>query len=215
MGCRLEAIQRCITSRAEGGTTGLTAQGLNPFCFPLSTVADQRVDMRICDPIVHTGVIGAGEPLGSNPFGRTAAAFLLTPGDDRGTRWGCVRRSRRLLAAGRAVIWGARSQQPLDGARDGGGMRQRMRATTPNPGQADQRCYDQQAKPTDVARHRQPRDTVFEFSGALSNGKEGGASCQVASRSSAELSTMEKGSTLLPASLRVRLAHFTSRETRI
>src|SRR5262245_36031309 len=90
---------------------------------------------------------------------------------------------------------GARPQQPLNGACDDRGMPQRMQETTPNPGQPDQRCYDQQAKPTDVGRHRQPRDTAIEFSEALSNAKESAASCQVASRRGAESSTMEKGST--------------------
>jgi hypothetical protein len=41
----------------------------------------------------------------------------------------------------------------------------------------------------------QPRDTVFVSSEALSKGKEDCASCQVASRPDAELSTLDKGRT--------------------
>src|SRR5215207_7331646 len=114
MGCRLEAIQRCITSRAEGGTTGLTAQGLNPFCFPLNPIAFERVDVRIRDPIVHTGAVGAGKPVGIDPFGPAAVAFYLEPGRGRGTCRRVARRSQRLLAAGRAVMWSTGLEQPLD-----------------------------------------------------------------------------------------------------
>src|SRR5262245_2990987 len=110
MGCRFEAVQRCITSRAEGGAAGLTAQGLNPFCFPLSPVADQRVDVRIRDPIVHTGAVGAGKPLCSNPFGRTAAAFLLAPWGHSSVQQGAWQWGSHLLAAGCAVIRRVRLQ---------------------------------------------------------------------------------------------------------
>jgi hypothetical protein len=70
-----------------------------------------------------------------------------------------------------------------------------MQTTTPNPGQPDQRPYDQEDTPAQVVRHQQPRDTLFVSWTAVSKGKKDGASCQVASRSDAKLSTMEKGST--------------------
>jgi hypothetical protein len=84
MGWCLEAVQRCTTSGAESGGSGLAAQGLSALSFALSPVAYVRMEVRICDPIVQTGAIRTGEPLGGNPFGRTAAAFPLRPGDDRG-----------------------------------------------------------------------------------------------------------------------------------
>jgi hypothetical protein len=88
MRCRFEAVQRGIASGAEGGGAGLAAQGLDALYFPLNSIADQRVDVRIRDPIVHTGTVGAGEPVGGNPFVCTPAAFPFTPGDDRRTCWG-------------------------------------------------------------------------------------------------------------------------------
>jgi hypothetical protein len=74
-----------------------------------------------------------------------------------------------------------------------------IRLTTPHPDQRGQRPYDQNDTPAQVARHQQPHDTVFVSSEALSKGKEEGASCQVACRPDAELSTMENGSTSLAA----------------
>jgi hypothetical protein len=60
--------QRVPAAGAEGSTTCLAAQGLSAFGLAMPAVAEERMDLRICDPIGR----------------RTSAS------DRRSRRWGCA-----------------------------------------------------------------------------------------------------------------------------
>jgi hypothetical protein len=46
------------------------------------SVADQGMDLRIRDPIIHATAGWAGEAIRVDPLGGTAPAFALAPGPD-------------------------------------------------------------------------------------------------------------------------------------
>jgi len=76
---RFEPIQRRVEARTEPASTRLTAPPLDLLGFPVAPIAHDGMDIRIADPVVHTGLIGTGEALGLHPFGRSSSAFHLAP----------------------------------------------------------------------------------------------------------------------------------------
>jgi hypothetical protein len=85
LGCGFEAIQRGVAAGAEGSITRLAAQRLDALAPSVCTVTNERVDLRIGDPIVRTRAVGAREAGGVDPFGRATATFHLPPGRHGGT----------------------------------------------------------------------------------------------------------------------------------
>ena len=84
---RFQPIQRRVQTCAEGRPTRLTAPPLDPLSLAPHTIANQRVDVRIADPIVGASSVGTGKPLGLHAFGRSPSAFDLPPGSHRSRRW--------------------------------------------------------------------------------------------------------------------------------
>jgi len=105
--CGFEPLQWRHPEGSRGGRAivpqGRAAQGLSSFGFPLQAIAEERMDLRIGDPLVPTRGGGTREALCINALGCAAAAFQLTP--RRHARGGRGRggRGRCQLAAGRAV----------------------------------------------------------------------------------------------------------------
>jgi hypothetical protein len=152
LGCRFEPIERGSAPGAEGTSTCLAAQRLNPLAAPVRAVADQGMNLRVGNPKVGTAAVGAGEALSGNPFRRATAAFDLAPWCHRrrdGWRW-----RGRVPTAGRAVVWGARLKEPLNRGCDGGGVRQGIETAMPGPNQPRQEKDEHE--PAHSGRHRRP-----------------------------------------------------------
>ncbi len=157
LGCGFEAVQRRVSARAEGRVAGLTAQRLDWLRRPVNAIADQGMDVRIGDPIVHAGVIRTGEAVRVDALGPTASAFPLAPRDDRGT-WGtCFHGACRLLPADWAIVWGARLQEPLDAGRNTG---MRRHGWLTRPGQPEQCDHEQENEPICIGQHARPQRGV-------------------------------------------------------
>jgi hypothetical protein len=59
---RFEPIQRRVEARTEPAPTRLTAPPLDLLSFPVASIAHDGMDIRIADPVVHTGLIGQAKP---------------------------------------------------------------------------------------------------------------------------------------------------------
>jgi len=79
MGSGFEVVQRRTAAGTEGGATGLAAQGLDPFRFPVGSIADQGVDLRIGDLLVGTGGLGAGKPVRVDALGCAPTTLPFAP----------------------------------------------------------------------------------------------------------------------------------------
>jgi hypothetical protein len=99
---------------SEGGAAGLTAKGLDPLGMAMRAIANQGMDVSICDPSVRALVVGAGKALGVQPFGCASPAFDLMPGAHRQGRWPHTRRESGGQAAGGTITWGAWLEQTVD-----------------------------------------------------------------------------------------------------
>src|SRR5262249_38757343 len=194
LGRRFEPIEWRVSTGRKRGATGLAAQRLDALYFPLSSVADQRMDVRIRDLIVLAGAVGAGEPLGIDPFGRTATAFDLTPGRDARAHRDGARVGRCPQAADRAGIGRTWFEEPLNLSGDCG-TSLRVLPTPPDPDQPDQQDQEQQRIPAPIEGHGRPRDMDVEQTGLPTKDTEGSGSCQAVGRQGAELSTVERGTT--------------------
>jgi hypothetical protein len=84
---RFQPIQRRVQTCAEGRPTHLRAPPLDPLSLAAHTIANQRVDVRIADPIVLAGLVGTGKPFGLHAFGRSPPAFDLLPRSHRSRNW--------------------------------------------------------------------------------------------------------------------------------
>ncbi len=80
---RLEAIERRVQAGTEGGSAGLTAEGLDPLMPAVRTITYYGMDVGIRDVIVMAPAVGTREALCINALGRTPTTFYLTPGLDR------------------------------------------------------------------------------------------------------------------------------------
>jgi hypothetical protein len=89
----------------------LAAQGLSSFALPVGAVTEEGMDVRIGDTVVGTGAIGTGKALGQNAADRATLAFSCAPGrhGDAGQSAG-VRgfRSRSRAAVSVAIWWCSR-----------------------------------------------------------------------------------------------------------
>ncbi len=157
--CRFEPVERGIASSTKRGRASLAAEGLDPLVLGVGPIADQGRELRVGDPIVRAGAVGAGKALGSDPAHGAAATFQLTPGHHWHGCRGLWRRERCLLAADRAVVRRARLEQPLDGRSGKGGTILGVLVRPPNPGQPNQPDREQEHEPLAGDRHRQP-DTM-------------------------------------------------------
>ena len=72
---RFEPIQRRVEARTEPASTRLTAPPLDLLGFAVAPIAHDGMDIRIADPVVHTGLIGTGEALGLHPDGALLVGF--------------------------------------------------------------------------------------------------------------------------------------------
>src|SRR5262249_14199410 len=133
-----------------------------------------------------------GEPLRDNPHRSATPALHLAPW----ANWWPRRRSMgvacSLLAAGRAIIWGARFEQPLDPI-GGGSTGPEMLVPPPRPAEPDQ--HDQH-EPTQANHHTRSRDTIRRHAGALRKDTGNGQGGQSQRKQGAELSTTKRGSTV-------------------
>jgi hypothetical protein len=92
----------------------LTAKCLDPLDMAMRAIANQGMDVSICDPRVRALVVGAGEALGVQPFRCASPAFDFMPGAHRQGRWPHTRRESGGQAAGWTIKWGAWLEQTLD-----------------------------------------------------------------------------------------------------
>jgi hypothetical protein len=59
-----QTVQGGVVPSSEGGAAGLTAKGLDPLGMAMRAIANQGMDVSICDPSVRALVVGAGKALG-------------------------------------------------------------------------------------------------------------------------------------------------------
>ncbi len=140
-----------MAAGTEGGAAGLAAEGLNALVLSMGPIADQGVDLRIRNLIVHTGGAEAGEALSGNAFGRSPPAFKLEPWTHGETCWDMVRIGSWVPTDG-AIVRGAWLEQPLHGR--GRGRRTYFWLTaTPGAHAPDETHDDQQHEPVYVYSH--------------------------------------------------------------
>jgi hypothetical protein len=110
----LQPVQWGVAPGTERGVAGLTTKRLDPLGLAMLAIADERMDVSVCDAEVRALLIGTGETLGVYAFGGSPAAFHLTPG----TYWRRRRFHHGRVGAGEvavgAVKWGAWLEQTVD-----------------------------------------------------------------------------------------------------
>ena len=109
-----QTIQGGVASGSERRVAGLAAKGLDPLGMAMRAIANQRMNVSVCDPGVRTLMVGAGEALGVHPFRCSPAAFDLAPRSDRKRRWLHNRREGGGEATGWTIEGGARLEKTLD-----------------------------------------------------------------------------------------------------
>ena len=83
LGGGFQPVQGRVASGTEGAVAGLTTKGLDAFGLAMLAIANQRVEVSICDPEVRALSVGTGEAFGGYPLGSSTPAFHLTPGANR------------------------------------------------------------------------------------------------------------------------------------
>jgi hypothetical protein len=76
-------------------------------------IANQRMNVNVCNPEVGTLVVGTGIALGVHALGGAPPAFDLEPGTHRSRHWLSTRRGSGGETAGRAIEWGAWLEQTV------------------------------------------------------------------------------------------------------
>jgi hypothetical protein len=109
-----QAVQGGVAPRTERRVASLTAKGLDPLGMAMSAIANQGMNVSVCDAEVRALVVGAGEALGVHPFRCSPSAFDLAPGADRRRCWLHTRREGGGEATGGAIAWGAWFKEALD-----------------------------------------------------------------------------------------------------
>jgi len=135
----------------------------------MRAVTHQGMDLCICDPIVETGAIGTGKPLGQNAFGSAAPAFAFVPGcqGDAGRRM--VGGSRSRLATRWAIRRRAGLEESLASGGEGGRLEVRPQLR-PVPYQPEYEDAQHQAGPEPIDQHTVPRHTGARPSGRMEEG---------------------------------------------
>ena len=77
---RFEPIQRRVETGTEGRPTRLTAQPLDPLSLTTHSIANQRMDVRITDPVVLAGSVGTGKASVCTRFGDPLRLFTSRQG---------------------------------------------------------------------------------------------------------------------------------------
>jgi hypothetical protein len=133
--------------------------------------------MRIGDPKLGTSAVGTGETVGRNRFRRAAPNLPLAPGHHRHLGRGGMRLLSRWLAAGWAIVGGARLEQPLGNSRiEGAGMLKKVAA--PGVDQQSQDHAEYEPAPARIDHHSGARDTISGSAGACRKDSEEHAGCQ-------------------------------------
>ncbi len=77
------AAQGRVAPGSERGTAGLAAKRLDVLGLAMRAIANQRMDVSVCDPEVQILLIGTGEACCMYALGCSPSAFHLSPG----THW--------------------------------------------------------------------------------------------------------------------------------
>ncbi len=75
LGRGFQTIQGGVASGSECGVAGRASKGLDPLGLAMLAIADQGVDMSICDPGIRALLVGTGEALGVYPDGVLPGGF--------------------------------------------------------------------------------------------------------------------------------------------
>lgn len=107
-------VQGGVAPSTEGGVASLAAKGLDALGLPMLPIANQGMNVSVCDARVGTLVVRTGEALCIHPFRCSPPTFHLTPGAHWQRRWCHTRREGGGVATCRAVAWGAWLKKALD-----------------------------------------------------------------------------------------------------
>ena len=86
LGGGFQTVEGRMTARAEGRSTGLTAQRLDALGFPVGAIADQRMHLRVRDAVVGAGGRETGKAISVDAFGRPTPTPYRTPGSNKWRR---------------------------------------------------------------------------------------------------------------------------------
>jgi hypothetical protein len=77
-------------------------------------IPNQCVDLSIGDPEIRALLVGTGETLGIDPFGRSPTAFDLAPEAYRSRCWPCTQRGSGGETTGGAIVWATGLEQTVE-----------------------------------------------------------------------------------------------------
>ena len=147
LGRSFQAIERCVASSTEGGTTSLTAKRLDALGTAMRAIAYERMHVSSCDPAVSALRASTGIPFGVDAFGCSSATFHLAPWPHRSRRRYYSRRGRGGETTGRAVVWAAGLEKTGEPAANlGGCFRRDGTRTRKAVGTQEHQRDDQQAR---------------------------------------------------------------------
>jgi len=75
-----QTVQGSVVSSTEGGAAGLTAEGLDPLSMAMFAIANQSMNVSVCDTRIRAPGVRAGKALRVKPLRCSSATFHLTPG---------------------------------------------------------------------------------------------------------------------------------------
>src|SRR6266699_2870396 len=87
-----QTVQGGVASSTERGAASLTTERLDLLGLTMLAIANQRMNVSVCNPEVETLVVGTGIALGVHALGGSPPAFDLAPGTHRSRHWLSTRR---------------------------------------------------------------------------------------------------------------------------
>ena len=81
-----QTVQRGVAPSTEGSAAGLAAKGLDRFSAAIFAIANERMNVYVCNAEVGALVVGAGEAMRLYALGSSSPAFHLAPGTHKQRR---------------------------------------------------------------------------------------------------------------------------------
>jgi len=86
LGGGFQTVQRGMEPGSERGTAGLAAQCLDALGMAMLAIANESMDVSVCDAEVQALMVRTGEAICVHPLRCSSAAFDLAPGAHRWRR---------------------------------------------------------------------------------------------------------------------------------